>query len=214
MNTNLATPHVLGTVLLVTSFCFGSNSQTHWQDLPTAAPQREESAEAKTADAKTAAGFKEFQERVDVYVKLHKSVAGSLPNIKPTAEREKITDHQRDLAQKIRAARPHARRGEIFTENAKEAFRRAIKAEFQGPLGQKARTTIRQGEPLARVHLRVNQSYPDGVPFTTLPPSLLLKFPKLPEQVAYRIVGHDLVLIDVEANLVVDRIPEIIPNNF
>ena len=207
MNTNLA-------VLLVTSFCFGSNSQAHWQDLPTAAPQREESAEDKTADAKTAAGFKEFQERVDAYVKLHKSVAGSLPNIKPTVEREKITDHQRDLAQEIRAARPHARRGEIFTENAKEAFRRAIKAEFQGPLGRKARTTIRQGEPLARVHLRVNQSYPDGVPFTTLPPSLLLKFPKLPEQVAYRIVGHDLVLIDVEANLVVDRIPEIIPNNF
>jgi hypothetical protein len=49
------------------------------------------------------------------------------------------------------------------------------------------------------------------VPFTTVPPSLLLKLPKLPDQVAYRIVGRDLILLDVEANLVVDKIPEIIP---
>ena len=147
-------------------------------------------------------------------MKLHKSVAGSLPNIKPTTEPQKITNHQRELAQKSREARPRARRGDIFAEDAREAFRRVIKAEFQGPHGRGARRTIRQGEPLKKVHLQVNESYPDGVPFTTLPPSLLLKFPKLPEQVAYRIVVHDLVLIDVEANLVVDRIPEIIPNNF
>jgi len=214
MNTNLAIQHALGAVLFLTSSCCGLNSQAYAQDSPAVPPKPEESSEAKKLEAKTAAGFKEFQERVDAYVKLHKSVAGSLPNIKPTTEAEKITDHQRELAQKIREARPHARRGEIFTENARDAFRRLIGAEFQGPHGRKARTTIRQGEPLTKVHLQVNQSYPDGVPFTTLPPSLLLKFPKLPEQVAYRIVVHDLVLIDVEANLVVDRIPEIIPNNF
>ena len=57
----------------------------------------------------------------------------------------------------------------------------------------------------------MNQTYPDGVPFTTVPPTLLLKLPKLPEKVAYRIVGRDLILLDVEANLVVDRITEIIP---
>jgi hypothetical protein len=213
MNTNLAIQHALGAVLFLTSSWFAWTSRACSQDAPTAPPKQEESAEAKKLEAKTAAGFKEFQERVDAYVKLHKSVAGSLPNIKPTTEPQKITDHQRELAQKIREARPHARRGDIFTEDAREAFRRVIKAEFQGPHGRGARRTIRQGEPLTKVHLRVNQSYPDGVPFTTLPPSLLLKFPKLPEQVAYRIVVHDLVLIDVEANLVVDRIPEIIPNN-
>jgi hypothetical protein len=49
------------------------------------------------------------------------------------------------------------------------------------------------------------------VPFTTVPPTLLLKFPKLPDQVTYRIVGHDLILLDSEANLVVDTIPGSIP---
>ena len=165
-------------------------------------------------EAKNASGFKEFQVRVNAYVKLHKSVAGSLPGIKPTPEQEKITNHQQALARKIREARPYATRGDIFTDEAREAFRRTVRAEFQGPHGHGARTTIRQGEPLKKVHLHVNESYPDGVPFTTVPPALLLKFPELPEQVAYRIVVHDLILLDVDANLVIDRIPEIIPNNF
>ena len=60
----------------------------------------------------------------------------------------------------------------------------------------------------------MNEPYPDGVPFTTVPPTLLLRFPKLPDQLAYRIVAHDLVLLDVDANLVIDRIPEIIPGDF
>jgi hypothetical protein len=214
MKTNCAIRHTLGSALFLATWCLGLNYQAYAQGATTVPSEQEQSAEPKTLDAKNAAGFKEFQERVNAYAKLHKSVAGSLPGIRPTSEPEKIAEHQRALAQKIREARPHARRGDIFTEDAREAFRRVIKAEFQGPHGRGARATIRQGEPLKRVHLHVNESYPDGVPFTTLPPTLLLKFPKLPEEVAYRIVVHDLVLADVEANLVVDRIPEIIPNNF
>ncbi len=57
----------------------------------------------------------------------------------------------------------------------------------------------------------MNEPYPDGVPHTTLPPTLLLKFPQLPDQVAYRIVVRDLILLDAEANLVIDRIPDIFP---
>ena len=67
-----------------------------------------------------------------------------------------------------------------------------------------------QGDPVKAVRLRVNQPYPDGVPYTTVPPTLLLRLPKLPDEVAYRIVDRDLVLLDVKANLVVDLIPEVI----
>jgi len=57
----------------------------------------------------------------------------------------------------------------------------------------------------------VNKAYPDTLPYTTVPPTLLQKFPKLPDEVAYRIVGRDLVLVDVKANLVVDLISEVFP---
>jgi len=90
-------------------------------------------------------------------------------------------------------------------------FGRSLAPNFRGPQGHEALATIRQGAPLRKTEVHVNESYPDGVPFTTVPPTLLLKLPKLPDQVAYRIVGRDLVLLDVGANLVVDKIPEIIP---
>jgi hypothetical protein len=162
--------------------------------------------------SESGAGYKEFIDRVHAYASLHKSIESTLPVLKPTDLPEIITGRQQALARKIREARSNAKRGDIFTESAAKAFHRTIRDEFRGPHGKGARTTIRQGEPLNKIHLHVNEPYPDGVPFTTVPPSLLLEFPKLPDQVlSYRIVGHDLILLDVEANLVVDRIPEIIP---
>lgn len=172
---------------------------------------RGQAAVSPSKEAKNAAGFKEFMDRVQAYVNLHKSIESSLPALKLTDQPEKIANHQQALAQKIRVARRHARRGDIFSEEARKAFRRTVHEEFGGPHGHGARTTIRQGEPLKTIRLHVNEPYPDGVPHTTLPPTLLLKFPKLPDQVAYRIVVRDLILLDAEANLVIDRIPDIFP---
>jgi hypothetical protein len=157
------------------------------------------------------AGFKAFSERVEEYVQLHKSVEATLPRLKPTDLPEMITAHQQALARKIREARPRAQRGDIFTDKAREAFRHAVRSEFQGPHAPYARATIQQGNPVKAVRLRVNQAYPEGVPYTTVPPTLLLKVPKLPDEVAYRIVDRDLVLLDVKANLVVDLVPKVIP---
>ena len=169
---------------------------------PAVASEREQGEDA--------AGFKVFSERVDEYVQLHKSVEATLPRLKPTDLPEMITAHQQALARKIRETRLHAHRGDVFTHQASEAFRHAIRSEFQGPHAPNARATIQQGSPLKTVRLRLNQAYPEGVPYTTVPPTLLLKFPKLPAEVAYQIVGRDLVLLDVKANLVVDLIPEAI----
>ena len=190
--------HWMLSALLLTAGVSGSNAQ--------------ETSTPKPADSTDNKAFAEFQSKVEAYVKLHKSVESSLPALKSSALPEMITAHQQALARKIREARPHAKRGDIFTEVTRKAFRGLVREEFQGPHGHGARTTIRQGEPLKTTHLHVNEPYPDGVPFTTVPPTLLLKFPKLPEQVAYRIVVRDLILLDVEANLVLDRIPEIFPD--
>ena len=157
------------------------------------------------------AGFKEFSDRVQDYVKLQKSVEASLPAMNSTDLPEMIAAHQQALARRIREARPKAKVGDIFTESAREAFRRVIRRAFQGPDGDNARATMQQGAPVKELHLKVNGIYPEGAPYTTVPPTLLSTFPKLPEEVAYRIVSRDLVLIDVKANMVIDLIHEIIP---
>jgi hypothetical protein len=55
--------------------------------------------------------------------------------------------------------------------------------------------------------LHVNATYPVKVPLQSTPPTLLLDLSQLPSEVEYRIVGRDLVLRDVGANLVVDFNP-------
>ena len=70
---------------------------------------------------------------------------------------------------------------------------------------------MRQGDPVKPFRLRVNDTYPDTLPATTVPPALLLTLPQLPKEVAYRIVGRELVLQDVEANLIVDFVHEALP---
>jgi hypothetical protein len=156
-------------------------------------------------------GFQEFSDRVQKYVQLQKSVEGKLPKLKSTNEPELIEAHQKMLTRKLNAAREHAKPGDIFTPAAAEAFRKIVSSEFQGPHSSHAQATMKQGAPLRHVHLRVNQIYPANVPYTSVPPTLLLNLPKLPDEVAYRAVSNDLVLLDVKTNLVLDYLTGVIP---
>ena len=56
------------------------------------------------------------------------------------------------------------------------------------------------------VPVRVNGDYPDSAPFSSMPPTLLLKLPQLPDEVRYRFVGRHLILRDTEANVILDYI--------
>lgn len=169
-----------------------------------AAPNKEQTDDA--------AALKEFTGRVEEYLKLHKTIEKQLPAMKSKEELpEMIAAHQQALARKIREARPHARPGDIFTRATREAFRHVIRSVFQDPQTAPARATIRQRETVKGVRLQVNGIYPDALAETTFPPSLLQKLPTLPDELAYRIVGRDLVLVDSKANLVVDLFHEALP---
>ncbi len=162
--------------------------------------------------AEEARVFKIFTARVQQYVKLQKDVEASLPVLKPTNESARIAEHERALARKIAQARSGARQGDIFTEEVTRQFRRIIRGEFQGPEAQNARRTIRQDAPSKVIdRLHVNDVYPENIPLTTTPPTLLSKLPQLPQELAYRIVGRDLTLKDTKAGLIVDLIPNAIP---
>jgi hypothetical protein len=170
-------------------------------------------AAAPTADQKDdAAGFKEFMGGVDQYVKLRDPIEKKLPALKSKEELpEMIAAHQQALARKIREARPHAKPGDIFTPAAREAFKHVISSEFKDPQHTTARAVVKQRDPLKGVRLRVNGIYPDAVAETTFPAALLQKLPTLPDELGYRIVGRNLVLVDRKANLVVDIFHEALP---
>jgi len=50
----------------------------------------------------------------------------------------------------------------------------------------------------------VNAAYPEKQPLPTVPPDLLARLPKLPEQLEYRLVGKHMILRDIDANIIVD----------
>jgi hypothetical protein len=151
--------------------------------------------------------FGDFAQRLDQYLKLRKA----LPNERTTKRQEQIVDRRHSLAEAIRESRSSAKQGDVFTPEISEQFVRVIRGTLQGASAPNVRKTIRQGEPVAGVHLTVNAAYPEHLPTTTVPPTLLLRLPLLPEKLAYRIVGHDFVLQDTEARLVIDFIPAAIP---
>ena len=163
-------------------------------------------------DSEEARDLKTFADRVQAYVKMQKNLEASLPPLKPTKDAAQIAEYQHALARKIADARRDARQGDIFTHEVTERFRKIIRSEFHGPEGRLARRTIRQDDPsTVIVRLHVNDVFPDDIPVTTTPPTLMLKLPELPPELAYRFVGRDLTLKDIKAGLIVDLIPKAIP---
>jgi hypothetical protein len=157
-----------------------------------------------------AAIIQQFDQRVAAYVQLQKAAKAHLPALKPEVSPAKILNYEHALAARIRAARPHANQGNIFTPSVAREFRRLIQITMHTPQAGRIRTSLQRGAQV-KTNVVVNHSYPAMTPVETTPPSLLLNLPKLPAELEYRVVGHDLVLHDVEADLVVDFVPRAIP---
>ena len=162
--------------------------------------------------ADDAAAVKEFTVHVNEYLKLRKTIEKRLPAMKSKEELpEMIAAHQQALARKIREARPNAKPGDIFTHPTSEAFKHLIREAYQDPERNTKSAVAQQRLTVKEFPLHVNGIYPDAVAETTIPTTLLQKLPTLSDELAYRIVGRDLVLVDRKANLVVDLLHEALP---
>jgi hypothetical protein len=151
----------------------------------------------------------DFESKVSDYMKLRQKAQTGLSAPKNTDSPTKITDYQRQMAAAIRSARSDAKQGDIFTPEITQLFRKLVSSSLNSEDGTKIRKSYQHAEPLHGLRLGVNESYPDGVPLQSMPPSLLLNLPKLPKELEYRFVGRELVLRDVAANLIVDVIPDL-----
>ncbi len=77
----------------------------------------------------------------------------------------------------------------------------------KGHANARVRKSLEHAEPVEG-QIKVNAPYPP-VPLQSTPPTLLANLPELPAGLDYRIVGHTLVLRDVQANLVLDFISKV-----
>lgn len=161
-----------------------------------------------TAGTPDAAIVSEFEAKVKQYLDFRQQHVG--PPAKPTNNPADIIASQRDMANKLRVARAGAKQGEIFAPRIATYFRHQIAASFAGPHGKEIRASLAHAEPVS-IELQINQSYPPDQPLQSTPPTLLLNLPNLPDGLEYRLLDRELVLRDTEANVVIDYVPNALP---
>jgi hypothetical protein len=157
-----------------------------------------------------AATIADFNKRVDAYVVLHNRVDGMLPEPAADGRPEAVVEHQRAFAKLIQQERLNAQPGDILTKPMRNVVRRLLASVFRGPNGREIKHSILD-EYTGNIALRVNQPYPDNMPFSNVPLPILEGLPKLPDALAYRFVGQRLILLDQHGRLVVDIMEKAFP---
>ena len=195
--------------------CGAITAQKKDKDAPV--PEKKDAAPTAPAAAKVVmnpAILQDFQQRVAAYLALKKDLrvkGTSGTDLKETKEPAKIEAAEEYMAARIRAARAGAKHGDIFTPQISNEFRRLLNPETKGEDGKDAKEILKDDAPApGAVPMKVNAKYPEGKALPTVPATLLGALPTLPEQVEYRVINKDLILRDVDANIIVDFIPNAI----
>jgi hypothetical protein len=152
----------------------------------------------------------DFERRVESYLDLRSDVTSAVLPFNVTADIGEVQRTVDKLAIGIRLGRADARRGDIFSPEIAALFRRVIRASCHDQFAELLAVINEDWEtplPPAAVLGR----WPDGIPFPTMPPYLLAALPRLPPELEYRFINRDLVLRDIDANLIIDFVPEAIP---
>ena len=170
-------------------------------------PRRDCWLEAVTAETIEEPAIADFQARLDAYVALQRRLTRSL------GATTRVGDDEGDmLGDELRAvlvaARPLAGPGEFFRPAmAGVVTGRVDRALLRGV----AAMPVRLYEPVpGEPAPAVNQAFP-WVAVSVEWPALFRELPALPPELGYALWGRDLVLVDVAANLVLDVLPDALP---
>jgi hypothetical protein len=150
----------------------------------------------------------DFRRRVDDYMKLQERLQRQGTRQKPREDVGENLVSETALAMRIRFARHDARPGDLFTPPIAMALRRALDPQLRGLAALRTRESIREDAPEVFV-LVVNGDYPAGAPRSTMPGNVLKILPPLPAGLEYRIVDTHLILMDLDANIVVDYVLDV-----
>jgi hypothetical protein len=150
-----------------------------------------------------AAVLQDFKARVDAYMKLRKEAVKDAPALKQTNDPAKIKAAQDAMSAQIRAANANAKHGDVFTPEITAKFRQLLSPELKGDDGRDAKAIIKDDAP-TNIPFKVNAKYPEGASVPTVPANLLINLPTLPEPLQFRIIDKHLVLVDEDADVIVD----------
>jgi hypothetical protein len=168
------------------------------------------SAAAQSPPSPEATVLADFARRLDVYVEVKTRAAQTLLPLRTLPDPGEIRRRTDRLAEAIRDARRDARQGDIFTPEISHVMRRAIRGGCEGDYPMLL--ALVQEDPEAPLPPPVlHGRWPAGAPLPTMLPDMLAVLPPLPAGLQYRFMDRALVLLDIDANLIVDFVPGAIP---
>ncbi len=147
-----------------------------------------------------------FKKNVEAYLAVRHQVSAAVAELTVTGDPAKLQRGENGLADRLHAARKHARPGEIFSDDVGRLFRHDIREALRAPGISRADILATNGWDASRIPARdimVNARFPWNSGWD-VPACILEVLPPTPEVLEYRLVGRDLLLIDVGADLVVD----------
>ena len=156
-----------------------------------------------------AAALKEFADRLREYVSLHEKVESKLPSFDGVPDAEAVSRRRDALAAGLRAARGDAHEGDLFTPPVAAQVKTIVRRDLQS---REFRDAIAAVEEVAYRTVWVNMSWPGEAPRPTIPARLLTSLYPLPQDLEYRFLDRHLVLLDVDADLVVDLVRNVLPS--
>ena len=147
----------------------------------------------------------DFPSRIERYFELRGQLERGLPAMTVTEDVRQIRRRTRSLAKAIRAARRGAVQGEFFTAATSAEFKRVLALIMNTAVW----ALIMDENPGAFRH-DIDGSYPDVKTYSTMPGIVLARLPQLPDDIQFRFVGPHLILYDVRASTIIDRLPNAI----
>jgi len=164
------------------------------------------SSDRMTASAKSIAPTS-FQDRLEEYVRLRRQIAELL-------QAEELAGDGTDasvriaLASAIGEARHDARMGDVFGPEVAARMQQIVWTDMTNRAPREREAILSEVPVVPRA--RVNDLYPDGAPLATTPPLLLRQLEPLPPELQYRFLEDAMILLDVDAGLIVDVIPNVL----
>jgi hypothetical protein len=160
------------------------------------------------ADARAIASF---EIAVNDYASLHRRLERAWPPMWFISDLEQVESVAKEFRAVLRDVRPQATRGGFFTPDVADLFRfRMSGAMREQNLDLEAMTSLADETGTERWWTPViNEPLPWGEAGTLWP--VFEALPALPLELEYRLVGRDLVLLDVRANMVIDILDLAVP---
>jgi hypothetical protein len=150
-----------------------------------------------------------FQQRVKEYVALHEKLEATIPKYDRGSPQE-VESTQQGLARLVKEARRDAKPGDFFTPPIQELAKKVMADVLSGPGGATIKGSIMDENP-GLPTITLNERFPSSIPLSTMPPEVLVRLPKLEGEMEYRFIGRRLILLDTEADIILDYTDDVFP---